>query len=63
MDVIGKQIKDIQKWQVEIMGNTCSVCHGDNTLSRCSACKFWGKVCPLEWEHSKFNRYKSDTSL
>jgi len=36
----------IKQWQVETMGNTCSVCYGNNIYTACSACGWWGKVKP-----------------
>lgn len=36
--------EDLQKWQVNIMGNTCTVCYGNNASSKCSACGWHGDV-------------------
>ena len=38
--------ESIKKWQVEVMGNACTICYGDNVYSECSACGWWGKVQP-----------------
>jgi len=37
--------KAVQTWQKE-NGNNCSICHGNNLNTQCSACGFWGKVVP-----------------
>ena len=46
MDKIGKLLKDIQAWQVNVMGNTCTICYGNNAMTKCSACGWWGRVRP-----------------
>ena len=45
-ETIREQLARIQKWQVEVMGNTCTICHGDNAETQCAACGWWGKVPP-----------------
>ena len=36
----------IKEWQVKTMGNTCTICYGNNAMSECSACGWWGRVQP-----------------
>jgi len=43
---IKELLEQIKKWQVEIMGNSCSICYGDNAQTECSACGWWGRVPP-----------------
>ena len=38
--------KEIKTWQVDVMGNTCTICYGDNVWDKCSVCGWWGKVQP-----------------
>ena len=38
--------EEIKKWQVEVMGNKCTICHGNNVMAECSACGWWGRVEP-----------------
>lgn len=45
-DSIAVQLAAIKKWQVEEMGNTCTICHGSNAYTMCDACGWWGRVPP-----------------
>jgi hypothetical protein len=36
----------VKHWQQTVMGNTCTICHGNNVWTRCEACGFWGYVVP-----------------
>lgn len=45
-ETIAEQLTRIQKWQVTEMGNTCSICYGNNAQVKCEACGWWGKVPP-----------------
>ncbi len=38
--------EDVKKWQVDVMGNNCTVCHGNNMHNQCNACGWYGKVNP-----------------
>ena len=41
--------KAVRDWQVQHMGNTCTICHGHNLNTQCDACGWWGKVVPDGW--------------
>ena len=55
---IQSQLAKIKKWQVEEMGNTCSICHGNNAETECCACGWWGRVPPKDKNHLKKVRNK-----
>lgn len=48
MNKIGKLLEEIKNWQVNEMKNTCTICYGDNALTLCEACGWWGRVKPIK---------------
>ncbi len=46
--LMSERLENIRQWQVEKMGNTCTICHGRNANVKCEACGWWGRVPPLE---------------
>jgi hypothetical protein len=45
--------KDVKNWQINVLGNNCTICHGNNINNVCDACGFWGKVIPSNWPINK----------
>lgn len=45
--------EDVKNWQINVLGNNCTICHGNNILDKCESCGFWGKVMPSNWPINK----------